>query len=174
METTKLFKILILLISLSLNACAKLDTWTFKHYEIIQIKNEKNNLKNLPKIPVLDNKFKNGKICCHYDFLHQLSFFLNRDEKKKLEASVFYALNKSKDFEVVSWKSKKNDVEGKIRIFFTMPTEHNRYCRFYQNIIRKGKKIRIANFKSCRARDHRTTWKFSSGVNNTTSNAIYY
>ena len=103
----KLYKTLILLISIFLlNSCTKIDTWTYKNYKAEQFESKEKNLKIFPKIPLLSKDFKESKICCRYDLLHHLGFFLNREEEKKLKAAVYFALNKTNDFEVVSWKNK--------------------------------------------------------------------
>ena len=165
----RFYKISILLISILIFAsCAKIDSWTFDNYQIDEVNLNKSKKIILPDIPVLSDQFIKSRLCCRYDFLHQLSFILNRKEKKNLQTAVFYALEKTNDFEVVRWQNKKNHIEGKIRIFFSMPYGTYGYCRFYQNIIRKKQKARLAIFKACKLSEYSPYWQFSSGA------TVYY
>jgi len=63
--------------------------------------------------------------------------------------TVYYALNESRDGELVHWKSSKADLSGKVRVVWSYPTSDG-LCRIYQIYITKESTTNYFTNKACK------------------------
>ena len=84
-----------------------------------------------------------------FRFLALSPYFTNK-EANLHESTVYTALNHMKDFEVVSWYSKKRDAGGKVRPIFTYLRGGSSFCRDYQVLLYIGKKARSKTLTACK------------------------
>jgi len=87
----------------------------------------------------------------------ELSPFTGK-EAKLHKSTVYTALNHMKDFEVVSWYSKKRDAGGKVRPIFTYHMNSS-ICRDYQVLLYIGKKARSKTLTACK--NNYDYWSFN-------------
>ena len=85
--------------------------------------------------------------------------FFTSKEANLHKSTVYTALNHMKDFEVISWYSKKRDAGGKVRPIFTYP-ESAGLCRDYQVLLYIGKKARSKTLTACK-KNWSITWSFN-------------
>ena len=93
-----------------------------------------------------------------FRFLALSPYFTNK-EANLHKNTVFTALDNMKDFEVVSWYSKKRDAGGKVRPIFTYP-EGTGLCRDFQVLLYIGKKARSKTLTACK-KNWNITWSFN-------------
>ncbi len=152
MEDMKLFRIILVLSSLIfISNCVGI---TSQKVDINKVKKER----KLPT-PVL---FKpnaiyvttgNGEM---WNLRHFMSFrfwsppYFSSKEVKQHKNSVYMALNNLKDYEVVSWYSKKRDAGGKVRPLFTYGINSG-ICRDFQVLLYIEKKARHKTFTACKS-----------------------
>ena len=63
--------------------------------------------------------------------------------------TVYYALNESRDGELVHWKSSKADLSGKVRVVWSYPTSDG-LCRIYQVYVTKKSTTNFFTNKACK------------------------
>lgn len=77
-------------------------------------------------------------------------YSLSRVDKQKHQAAVYNALENLPDLIKVSkWFNKKKKIMGAIRVVASEPISGG-YCRYYQVVIKKKKKIKHKVFQACK------------------------
>ena len=84
--------------------------------------------------------------------------FFTSKEANLHKSAVFTALNHMKDFEVVSWYSKKRLVNGKVRVIHSYPTGSG-LCRTYQAYIKVNGTERHTTNNACK-QSYSIGWSF--------------
>ena len=154
----KLFQIILVLTSLLLITNCGAPS---QKVDINTVKKEN----KLPKPDVLIPNAQSLSATEGWDLRQFLNFrfysppFFTSKEANLHKSAVFTALNHMKDFEVISWYSKKRDAGGKVRPIFTYP-EGSSLCRDYQVLLYIGKKARSKTLTACK-KNFSITWSFN-------------
>ena len=149
MEVTKLFRVILALISFIFVAQCGVPTKKISHHKVL-----------LEKDFMLPPQYKSTE--AQYQFMrwgyNEMQYLdfrfwnltgFNRKEKKQHKDAVYYALNNAEDFEIVSWYSTSREASGKIRVIFTHPISSG-YCRDYQVQLQIKKRIRSKTLTACK------------------------
>ena len=88
-------------------------------------------------------------------------YSLSRVDKQKHQAAVYNALENLPDLEVSKWFNKKKKIMGAVRVLASEPISAG-YCRYYQVVIQKKKKIKHQVFQACK-RIFSLDWSFRGG-----------
>ena len=86
---------------------------------------------------------------------------LSKMDKQKHQAAVYNALENLPDLKVSKWFNKKKKIMGAVRILASHPISGG-YCRYYQVVIQKKKKINHKVFQACK-RMTGLDWTFRGG-----------
>ena len=145
----KLFRIILVLTSLLLITNCGAPS---QKVNINTVKKEN----KLPEPDRLTPKAQNFEAYEYWNLKQFLNFrfysppFFTSKEANLHKSTVYTALNHMKDFEVISWYSKKRDAGGKVRPIFTYP-ESAGLCRDYQVLLYIGKKARSKTLTACKS-----------------------
>ncbi len=145
----KLFRIILVLISLLLITNCGAPS---QKVNINTVKKEN----KLPEPDHLTPEAQNFEAYEYWNLKQFLNFrfysppFFTSKEANLHKSTVYTALNHMKDFEVISWYSKKRDAGGKVRPIFTYP-ESAGLCRDYQVLLYIGKKARSKTLTACKS-----------------------
>ena len=132
----RLFKVIIVLISLSLTS-AMADNKTPG--------DAKGYIGDMPAPKWLGDDLKYSMPAFLFRRTQFLRFSLKREEKKMHESAVFFALTSTENGKIVSWYSKKRLAAGKVRVIHSYPISGG-YCRTYQAYIKVNGKISHSNY----------------------------
>ena len=88
-------------------------------------------------------------------------YSLSRMDKQKHQAAVYNALENLPDLKVSKWFNKKKKIMGAVRVVASEPISGG-YCRYYQVVIQKKKKIKHKVFQACK-RMTGLDWTFRGG-----------
>jgi surface antigen len=125
MEDTRLFRVIIISISIFLVGCS---TSANKDY----LAETKGNF--IPMSERLGDEFTSTAPGMLWSTIQYMKFSLNDEEKSQHKEAVYFALNNLEDGKIVHWYSKKNPINGKVRVIYSYPTS-TRVCRVYQAFI---------------------------------------
>ena len=76
-------------------------------------------------------------------------YSLSRMDKQKHQAAVYKALEDLPDLKVSKWFNTNKEIMGAVRILASEPISGG-YCRYYQVVIQKKKKIKHKVFQACK------------------------
>ena len=141
MENMKLFKVIIVLISLLLPALAMADKKTPGDAD--------GTIGKMPPPVWLGDDLKYSMPAFLFRHSQFMKFKLNREEKKMHESAVFFALTSTSNGKIVSWYSKKRLAAGKVRVIHSYPISGG-YCRTYQAYIKLNGKERHMTNNACK------------------------
>jgi hypothetical protein len=141
MESMRLFKVIIVLISLTLSSTALSDTH--------KLKETQGHIGEMPAPQWLGDDLKYSMPAFLFRQTQFLRFRLNRAEKKMHESAVFFALTNTQNGKIVSWYSKKRLAGGKVRVIHSYPISGG-YCRTYQAYIKLNGKERHMTNNACK------------------------
>ena len=141
MENMKLFKVIIVLISLFISSSAIAGS--------NQPKEPEGNIGNMPPPEWLGDDLKYSMPAFLWRRTQYMRFSLNREEKKMHEFAVFFALTSTENGKIVSWYSKKRLAAGKVRVIHSYPISGG-YCRTYQAYIKVNGKERHMTNNACK------------------------
>jgi len=88
-------------------------------------------------------------------------YSLSRADKQKHQAAVYNALENLPDLKVSKWFNKKKKIMGAVRVVASQPISGG-YCRYYQVVIQKKKKIKHRVFQACKYINSEG-WSFRGG-----------
>ena len=84
------------------------------------------------------------------NFLKYKFFSLSKEDKKKQQQAIFYALDNLPEGEIIRWHNEDNNSWGRVKIVSSYP-QGNGYCRIiFSQISKKGK---IRDFKETACKD---------------------
>jgi hypothetical protein len=89
-------------------------------------------------------------------------YSLSRVDKQKHQAAVYNALENLRDLKVSKWFNKKKKIMGAVRVLASEPVSGG-YCRYYQVVIQKKKKIKHKVFQACKFIGTANYWSFRGG-----------
>ena len=150
MENMRLFKVIIVLISLLLSTSVFADSKTPG--------DTKGYIGDMPPPQWLGDDIKYSMPAFLFRRTQFLRFRLNSDEKKMHESAVFFALTNTQNGKIVSWYSKERFAAGKVRVIHSYPISGG-YCRTYQAYIKLNGKERHTTNNACK-RITSPTWQF--------------
>jgi len=78
-----------------------------------------------------------------------LNFFLNNEEKKLHQSSIYYSLNNLPDNEVTKWHYTQNNSLGMVRVIHSYQVSDG-YCRIYQALIEVDNSTKHWTNKACK------------------------
>ena len=137
----KLYKVIIVLISLLLSSSALADK--------SRPGDAKGHIGQMPPPIWLPNDLKYSMPAYLFRHTQFLRFRLNREEKKMHESAVFFALTNTQNGKIVSWYSKERLAAGKVRVIHSYPISGG-YCRTYQAYIKVNGKERHMTNNACK------------------------
>ncbi len=146
----KLYKVIIVLISLLLSTSAFADSKTPG--------DTKGYIGEMPPPQWLGDDIKYSMPAFLFRRTQFLRFRLNSAEKKMHESAVFFALTNTQNGKIVSWYSKERLAAGKVRVIHSYPISGG-YCRTYQAYIKLNGKERHTTNNACK-RITSPTWQF--------------
>ena len=106
-------------------------------------------IKNLPN-PISLNQneiYDTGKYL--WTNTQYLNFFLNNEEKKLHQSSVYHSLNNVPDNEVTKWNYTQNNSLGVVRVIHSYQVSDG-YCRIYQALIEVDNSTKHWTNKACK------------------------
>ena len=127
MENMKLFKVIIVLISLAMPSMAMAES--------SKLKETNGHIGDMPPPIWLGDDLKYSMPAFLFRWTQFMRFSLNKEEKKMHESAVFFALTSTENGKIVSWYSKKRLAAGKVRVIHSYPISGG-YCRTYQAYIK--------------------------------------
>ena len=137
----KLFKVIIVLISLAMPTMALADT--------SKLKETHGHIGDMPPPVWLGDDLKYSMPAFLFRWTQFMRFSLNKQEKKMHESAVFFALTSTQNGKIVSWYSKKRLAAGKGRVIHSYPISGG-YCRTYQAYIKLNGKERHMTNNACK------------------------
>jgi hypothetical protein len=131
MENMKLFKVIIVLISLfTVSAYAADSSKTPKEIDV--------DIKGAMPLPdLLDGDLLYNVMRFGWRHTQFMRFKLKKDEKQLHKSAVYFMLENAQNGKIVSWYSKKRLSNGKVRVVHSYPVSGG-YCRSYQSYIKIG------------------------------------
>ena len=151
MEVMRLFQIILVLSSLIfLTNCVGVSP---DRVDIKKIKKERKLPK--PNFLIPDAQYVTSGNGSSWDLRQFMDFrfwsppYFNSKEARQHKAAVYTTLENMKDFEVVSWYSKKRLASGKVRVIHSYPISGG-YCRTYQAYIKLNGKERHMTNNACK------------------------
>ena len=139
-QDMKLFKVITVLISLSLTTSALAKNTPG---------DAKGHIGEMPPPVWLGEDLKYSMPAFLFRHTQYLRFSLKREEKKMHESAVFFALTNTENGKIVSWYSKKRLAAGKVRVIHSYPISGG-YCRTYQAYIKVNGKERHMTNNACK------------------------
>jgi hypothetical protein len=149
-QDMKLFKVIIVLISLLLSQTALANT--------NKPSDADGTIGGMPPPVWLGNDVKFSMTAYLFRNTQFMKFRLNRAEKKMHESAVFFALTNAENGKIVSWYSNKRLASGKVRVIHSYPISGG-YCRTYQAYIKLNGKERHMTNNACK-RITSVSWSF--------------
>jgi len=150
MENMRLFKVIIVLISLILPGSVTAGSNDLKETRGI--------IGDMPTPRWLGDDVKYSMTAFVFRQTQFLRFRLNSEEKKMHESAVFFALTNTQNGKIVSWYSKERLAAGKVRVIHSYPISGG-YCRTYQAYIKLNGKERHMTNNACK-RITSVSWSF--------------
>jgi hypothetical protein len=150
MENMRLFKVIIVLISLILPGNVTAGSNDLKETRGI--------IGAMPTPRWLGDDVKYSMTAFVFRQTQFLRFRLNSEEKKMHESAVFFALTSTQNGKIVSWYSKERLAAGKVRVIHSYPISGG-YCRTYQAYIKLNGKERHMTNNACK-RITSVSWSF--------------
>ena len=141
MENMRLFKVIIVLISVLFGTSAFADDKKPSEHN--------GTIGGMPSPEWLGDDLKYSMPAYLFRRTQFLRFRLNKDEKKMHESAVFFALTNTENGKIVSWYSKKRLANGKVRVIHSYPISGG-YCRTYQAYIKLNGKERHMTNNACK------------------------
>ena len=141
MENMKLFKVIIVLISILVSGHAMADKKTPG--------DGKGAIGDMPDPVWLGNDLRYSAPAFLWRHTQYLRFRLNREEKNMHKSAVFFMLENVENGKIVSWYSKKRLAGGKVRVIHSYPISGG-YCRTYQAYIKINGKERHMTNNACK------------------------
>ena len=146
----RLFKVIIVLISVLMSGTASADSHNLKETQ--------GYIGDMPTPKWLGDDLKYSMPAFLFRRTQFLRFSLKKEEKKMHESAVFFALQNTPNGKVVSWYSKKRLAAGKVRVIHSYPISGG-YCRTYQAYIKVNGKERHMTNNACK-RITSVSWSF--------------
>ena len=141
MENMRLFKVIIVLISLLLSNTALADK---------TLPGDTNgHIGDMPAPKWLGTDLKYSMPAFLFRQSQFMKFRLNKAEKKMHESAVFFALTSTQNGKIVSWYSKERLAGGKVRVIHSYPISGG-YCRTYQAYIKLNGTSRHITNNACK------------------------
>ena len=137
----RLFKVIIVLISLSLIGPAMAGSNTPGE--------SKGHIGEMPPPIWLGNDLKYSMPAFLFRRTQYLKFSLTKAERKMHQSAVFFMLQEVPNGKIVSWYSKKRLANGKVRVIHSYPISGG-YCRTYQAYIKVNGKERHMTNNACK------------------------
>ena len=137
----RLFKVIIVLISLSLTGPAMAGSNTPGE--------SKGHIGEMPPPIWLGNDLKYSMPAFLFRRTQYLKFSLTKAERKMHQSAVFFMLQEVPNGKIVSWYSKKRLANGKVRVIHSYPISGG-YCRTYQAYIKINGKERHMTNNACK------------------------
>ena len=137
----RLFKVIIVLISLSLTGPARAGSNTPGE--------SKGHIGEMPPPIWLGNDLKYSMPAFLFRRTQYLKFSLTKAERKMHQSAVFFMLQEVPNGKIVSWYSKKRLANGKVRVIHSYPISGG-YCRTYQAYIKVNGKERHMTNNACK------------------------
>ena len=150
MENMRLFKVIIVLISITMSNMALADSH--------KLKEAQGSIGDMPPPMWLGDDLKYSMPAFLFRWTQFMRFSLNKEEKKMHESAVFFALTSTQNGKIVSWYSKKRLAAGKVRVIHSYPISGG-YCRTYQAYIKLNGKERHMTNNACKYLGA-PTWQF--------------
>jgi len=141
MENMRLYKVIIVLISLWLSSTALAD----KKLPV----DANGHIGDMPPPIWLGDDLKYSMPAFLFRRTQYMRFSLNKEEKKMHESAVFFALTSTQNGKIVSWYSKERLAAGKVRVIHSYPISGG-YCRTYQAYIKLNGKERHMTNNACK------------------------
>jgi surface antigen len=136
----KLYKVIIVLISLLITGCASTNT---------DIKELQKPMAEMPTPMMLDNDLVWTAPGMLWNGAQYLRFNLNKKEKLLHRSAVYHALDQANLGEITSWYSKERQANGKVRVVHQYPVSDG-YCRVYQSYIQLNGASRHMTNNACK------------------------
>ena len=137
----RLFKVIIVLISITMSNMALADSH--------KLKEAQGSIGDMPPPMWLGDDLKYSMPAFLFRWTQFMRFSLNKEEKKMHESAVFFALTSTQNGKIVSWYSKKRLAAGKVRVIHSYPISVG-YCRTYQAYIKLNGKERHMTNNACK------------------------
>ena len=150
MENMRLFKVIIVLISLLLSSTVLAGS--------NKLAETKGTIGDMPPPIWLGDDPKYSMPAFLFRWTQYMRFSLNKQEKKMHESAVVFALTSTQNGKIVSWYSKTRLAAGKVRVIHSYPISGG-YCRTYQAYIKVNGKERHTTNNACKYIGTRS-WSF--------------
>ena len=152
MENMKLFKVIIVLISLFTVSAYAADSSKTPREIDVDIKGA------MPLPDLLDGDLLYNVMRFGWRHTQFMRFKLKKDEKQLHKSAVYFMLENAPNGKIVSWYSKERLANGKVRVVQSYPVSGG-HCRTYQSYIKIRNKEKHMTNIACKE-DWMPGWRF--------------